>query len=322
MPAKSFRADHVDEASALWGRNFSQSLNGHRIAQAGTGRLGFELATDSVGELSVATVSYATEVKAVTFGPRSFVAVPLEGAFRFDFGRAAMTATSTNAAIRTTDSPTAIRGWAGGDESLLVLGFAPETLHSHLARLLGRDDIGPIQLSPSFDLRTGLGAQWLELARNMARALEAPVGLTTHPMMAASMSSTVMTGLLLSAEHPHREQLDAWVRPAHPATVRRAMDYIEKHAHQPLTVLDVAHEAGSGVRALQLSFKKSLGMTPMEYIRRVRMDRAHDMLRFANPETAGVAEIAKLWGFNQPGRFAVQYRHLYGVSPTDTLRKS
>lgn len=320
MPAKSFHTDHVDEAMSIWGRSFSRSLNGHRIAQAKTGRLGFALNTDSVGELTVATVRYATEVRAVTFGPRSFVAVPLAGAFRFDFGRTVMTANPTMAAIRTTDAPASIRGWSGGDESLLVLGFAPETLHDHLGRLLGRDPVRSSDFGSSLDLRAGLGAQWRELTRTMARALDGAHGLATHPMMAASMSSAVITGFLLSADHPYREQLDNWVRPVQPATVRRAVDYIEKHAHQPITVVDVAHEVGTGVRALQLSFKKHLGMSPLECIRRVRMDRAHDMLRSATPETASVAEIAQLWGFNQQGRFAGEYRKLYGVPPRVTLR--
>ena len=48
---------------------------------------------------------------------------------------------------------------------------------------------------------------------------------------------------------------------------------------------------------------------------------AHRALQEADPsQGATVAEIAARWGFSHPGRFAVDYRHVYGRHPSETLR--
>lgn len=86
------------------------------------------------------------------------------------------------------------------------------------------------------------------------------------------------------------------------------------------TVTDVARAAGVGPRALQLAFAHHLGLSPMGYVRRVRLECAHRELQAADP-TAGdtVAAIAGRWGFAKPDRFAVAYRAAYGETPSHTL---
>jgi AraC-like DNA-binding protein len=63
-----------------------------------------------------------------------------------------------------------------------------------------------------------------------------------------------------------------------------------------------------------------LGLTPGQYLRRVRLAGAHADLAAGDP-TAGdtVAAIAARWGFTHPGRFAAAYRTAYGISPRRTL---
>jgi AraC-like DNA-binding protein len=45
-------------------------------------------------------------------------------------------------------------------------------------------------------------------------------------------------------------------------------------------------------------------------------------LRQADRATASVAEIARRYGFNEPGRFAVAYRTVFKETPSTTLRRS
>lgn len=104
-----------------------------------------------------------------------------------------------------------------------------------------------------------------------------------------------------------------------PATLRRAMDHIEQNAHRPVTPAEAADAARTSVRALQEAFRRYRGTTPSEFIRRVRLDRAHRDLEDADPRDVTVAQIAQRWGFAHPGRFATQYRAVYGRSPHRTL---
>lgn len=105
---------------------------------------------------------------------------------------------------------------------------------------------------------------------------------------------------------------------AAPASVRRALAYIEGHAHQPITIDDVARAARMSTRGLQYAFRRSLDTTPTDWIRRTRLSAAHrDLIA---PDGGSIAEIARRWGFEHPSRFAAHYRALYGVNPSHTLR--
>ncbi|MFI5914255.1 helix-turn-helix transcriptional regulator [Dactylosporangium sp. NPDC051541] len=106
-----------------------------------------------------------------------------------------------------------------------------------------------------------------------------------------------------------------------PAVVRRAVAFMDAAPERPLTVAEIAAAAGVGPRGLQVAFRRHLGCTPMEHLRRVRLERVHRELRAAGPgDGVTVREAARRWGFANPGRFAAEYRAAYGQPPSRTLR--
>ncbi|MEU6532305.1 helix-turn-helix transcriptional regulator [Streptomyces sp. NPDC046928] len=108
---------------------------------------------------------------------------------------------------------------------------------------------------------------------------------------------------------------------AHSATLRRAVAYIDDHAHEPITVADIAAAAHVTIRTLQYAFRRHLDTTPLGYVRQVRLSHAHRDLLAAGPgDDTSVGAIAARWGFPHPGRFASLYRAMYGTSPSRTLR--
>jgi AraC-like DNA-binding protein len=108
-----------------------------------------------------------------------------------------------------------------------------------------------------------------------------------------------------------------------PATLRRALAFIEDHAHEPVSLVQLAAAAHVTTRTLQLTFRHQLATTPTEYLRRVRLDRAHQDLLTAEPaEGVSVTGIARRWGFAHAGRFAARYRQVYGRSPREALHAS
>jgi transcriptional regulator GlxA family with amidase domain len=109
-----------------------------------------------------------------------------------------------------------------------------------------------------------------------------------------------------------------WVMPA---SVRRAVDFIEAHADQPITLSQIAAEAGVTGRALQYAFQRYHGTTPTGYLRQVRLERAHAQLQAADPaDGTTVAAVARRWGWASAGQFAALYRQRFGVRPSHTLR--
>ena len=109
---------------------------------------------------------------------------------------------------------------------------------------------------------------------------------------------------------------------AHPASLRRAVAFIDDHAHRDITVADIAAAANVTIRTVQYAFRRHLATSPTAYLRRVRLAHAHRELLAADPATgATVTRIAADWGFLHPGRFARYHQAAYGCSPYRTLHR-
>lgn len=104
------------------------------------------------------------------------------------------------------------------------------------------------------------------------------------------------------------------------ALLRRAMSFIDENAHREITLNDIAAAVNVTPRSVQYAFRRHLGTTPLEYLRRVRLDRAHRELKAADPRSDTVMAIAGRWGFTHAGRFSGVYKRTYGTAPSETLR--
>lgn len=83
-----------------------------------------------------------------------------------------------------------------------------------------------------------------------------------------------------------------------PATVRRAVAYVDAHASLPITISDAASAAGTSAHALHAAFRRHLGTSFTAYLRRVRAAAARDDLEKAGEgEEAPLETIALQWGF-------------------------
>jgi AraC family ethanolamine operon transcriptional activator len=89
------------------------------------------------------------------------------------------------------------------------------------------------------------------------------------------------------------------------------------------TVPDLCEAAHTSRRALQYAFEDLLQVSPITYLRCMRLNRARrDLLRQAGRcvgAGVGVGDVAARWGFWHLSRFAADYRHLFGELPSATL---
>ena len=102
--------------------------------------------------------------------------------------------------------------------------------------------------------------------------------------------------------------------------MRRALEFIHEHADCGIGVTDIAAALNVSPRTVQLLFRRHLGVTPVEYLRRVRLDRVHHALKAADPAVDTVTAIAGHWGFTYAGRFSMAYKEAFGTAPSSTLR--
>lgn len=247
------------------------------------------------------------------------VNVALRGAFETHHDGRRAEVTAAQASLHTPDAGARLRGWRTGTEQLLAIKLDRDALELELRQLLGRDFIGSIRLKPSLDLRRGPGAQWLQLASAATHGL-GDGAMLVNSQANALMVSSLMSGLLLAADHQFRGELDAQTSASPPAMVRRAVDYIQNHAYEALTLPKIAEAVGSSVRALQEGFRTHLDTTPRRYLVQVRLARVRRDLLVGDPETTSVSLAASFWGFTHVGRFASLYRDAFGELPSVTLR--
>jgi transcriptional regulator GlxA family with amidase domain len=162
--------------------------------------------------------------------------------------------------------------------------------------------------------RSTVGMVNRELAAPDSALAHSLVQSTTLAMLAAAALSCFPNTAMTAFRQPGPGRVA-------PAALRRAVAYIDAHADQPITVTEIAAAAGVSARALQHAFKQQHDTSPLGYLARVRLERAHHDLQAGDPARGdSVTTIAQRWGFTNPGRFATAYRHTYRVNPSHTLR--
>ncbi|MFN0066962.1 MAG: helix-turn-helix domain-containing protein [Limisphaerales bacterium] len=107
-------------------------------------------------------------------------------------------------------------------------------------------------------------------------------------------------------------------RNAEPAAVVRAKRYIAEHQADPLSLGEVARAVNTSSFYFCKLFKKATGLNFTEYVSRVRVERAKNLL--LNPN-ARVSEVAYEVGFQSLTHFNRIFRRLVGQSPTDYRRR-
>ena len=95
--------------------------------------------------------------------------------------------------------------------------------------------------------------------------------------------------------------------------VERAIRYVDQHFAQRIEAADLAAAAGLSVSQLARLFRERTGHAPMQYLRRVRVDRARHLLADID---LSIKEIAGRCGFDDPYHFSRVFRQLDGLPPT------
>jgi AraC-like DNA-binding protein len=315
----ALRTDDVDEARAFCRKLFYGPLQADPVGD----RTGFAFSGDVVllGPLTVGEISYGSDmhVTIADLETAYHVLAPLTGTLRSRHRGTMVLADQTRAAVYRPVGSIDL-DWPG-DCRLLSVKVDRAALERELDAALDQRVVSPLLLGASFDLVDGPGRTWAALVRLMHAELSTSDGLAAQPRMAARWRDMLVSGLALTVEHPYGEEPAGMQGPRRPRTVKRALDAMHAEPWRPFTATDLAAVAGVGVRVLQESFRQHVGVPPLTYLRRLRLEGVHSELSRAGPDQLSVSEVATRWGFTHLGRFAGAYRARYGVTPSQTLRE-
>lgn len=188
-----------------------------------------------------------------------------------------------------------------------------DALGRHVKSQVDFTSITPIDALPT--------RSWVNMLLLFTEQFCQPDSLFNQPLVAMPFIDSLVRGFLLAVDHPDREAVATGTGQAPPRAIRAAIDIIEAEAHLPTTVSSLAARSHVSVRALQEGFRSHLGMSPMAYLRDVRLRRAHQTLIESDPSEVTVASVAYRWGFTNLGRFAATHADRYGEIPSVTLNR-
>ena len=95
--------------------------------------------------------------------------------------------------------------------------------------------------------------------------------------------------------------------------IMRVHEYINSHFREPLSVADLAQRFFMDKNTMTRQFKRIVGMTPGDYIRRKRLESANTLIR----QGYGVQHAGYVSGFTDYSAFFRAFRKQYGFSPSD-----
>ncbi len=114
---------------------------------------------------------------------------------------------------------------------------------------------------------------------------------------------------------------DSSARRQHTAILRRFNRMVEENPDQALFIPEVCRAIGATERTLRACCHEILGVGPKRYLLLRRMHLVRRSLRESAATATTVTEIATRYGFWQFGRFAGEYKALFGESPSAMLAR-
>ena len=103
--------------------------------------------------------------------------------------------------------------------------------------------------------------------------------------------------------------------------VAKARDFVLGHCDQVITVPELCERLHVSRRTLQYCFEDVLDISPMQYLRVIRLNGARRHLRENLSDARTVRDVAADWGFWHFSQFSSDYRKLFGQSPSESLRQ-
>lgn len=319
LPAKVSRSTDLDQAVDL----LTQAYAPHRMSVSEPKHFGFELKTTDAERLRIGHARFDGDVS-IEVPPTSnfyIFCFASSGSVRITSGSQSMLVNPKTASVMTPTQPWRFDQWSQ-DSALLAMRIGRADLEEDLAAIMGKPVTAPIRFEPCMDLTTRRGSEFLRALDLMHQELSHPDGLARHPLLASRLAQLVRSSLIVSQPHNYSDLLREPESAPLPKEIRKVVDAIEADPMQFLIATDLARFACLALRTLEQGFAEFVGISPMAYVRQVRLERARADLLRADPGVVSVFVVAHQWGFHHMGRFAASYQQRYGELPSATLQRT
>lgn len=287
-------------------------------AQRKDGRLDARINRHSLDALSLFYATFGAPIRAEFPEPDFFrLQIILSGGAE-PFSRSEPMEAGPSDSIIVASGETVVQNYSA-DCTQLGVRIRADSLVSKLGALTG--------IQPGSDLRLDAPTRIL---RDQAQTVNRLVLLLTHeldsigpsinPIVLTEIQQAIVVAFLCACPHNFSHLLTGDPKPLAPWQVRLAEEFIAANWNRPISVESLATAVGCSVRSIFRSFRDSRGQSPLAFVKRVRFDRAREMLWLANAGTT-ISAVAFACGFQNLSHFAREYRRLFGELPSETLAR-
>jgi len=163
--------------------------------------------------------------------------------------------------------------------------------------------------------------RWLMLLDFVVSTLnDSDIALRTS--LAPSIEEMLTLTLLDIQAHNYSDALRSPITNITPKQLRLAIDFMEAHFEQALTLAQIADEANCSIRSLSRAFQQFRQTTPMQHLNELRLQKVHEELLNTASSTQSIAALALQHGFSHLSSFNQQYRRRYAESPSQTRARA
>ncbi|MCK5665945.1 MAG: helix-turn-helix domain-containing protein [Thiotrichaceae bacterium] len=103
--------------------------------------------------------------------------------------------------------------------------------------------------------------------------------------------------------------------------LKLAESYIFESDGAVVTIPELCIAAHASQRTLEYAFRERYDCTPKAYTLIYRLNNAHKQLRHAEPGITQISDIAQQHGFWHMGQFCADYKKLFAMLPSETLKR-
>jgi AraC family ethanolamine operon transcriptional activator len=194
---------------------------------------------------------------------------------------------------------------------------------SHLRSPQSQSDESPGIPAGVINPLTGEGKGFRQVLCRVARAAMAgafdsnPLGKSAAKLQLIDAARQLLWSPT-SSEHIH---LAGRHRISRDDILCRTEEFWESHRDEPVALHGLAEAVGVSDRTLHNAFREEFGVSPKRFLRLRALNAARRELLQANSNETRVTDVAAKLGIWEWGRFARDYRALFGELPSQTLRR-
>ena len=194
----------------------------------------------------------------------------------------------------------------------LVLRFDPSVIGKILIEMdeyvdwqesSSQSAIAPCQMSPG-------------VHRAISRLLEAAASPMERRILGPGLQRELFFEILRGENGNLLRELVLRDSSAH--RISRVVGFLEKRYREDLDVKSIAKQAGMSPSALHDHFKRTTNLSPMQFVKRMRLHEARALLISGR----GASEAAFEVGYSSASQFSREFRRMFGHSPSQVRAAS